>query len=411
MAPASLLAYCFRKSGIDMYISRDHLPLRVPTSGPRISVLLPVFNAEPYLAGSLDSILSQTFENFEIVAIDDGSTDASAKILSDYAGRDARIRIVKQAHLGIAATLNNGLHRTRGEYVARMDADDISTPTRFAQQISFLEQHRDIAAVGCAISIIDVDGNVIGYKKYPQDRERISDCIDNGIVAFAHPAMMFRRSALLIVGGYRCAYEYAEDYDLWTRMVERFTMSNLPDRLLLLRRHPDSITSRHRVRHIFVDKIARATAKIRQGGQFDPTENADILSPKDLQLVLECPQALAALKCELAEYLIRVDQFYREENLDLAFQLSDMMIPGVVEASSENPLAVASALMTQVKGALPSQVMRVLMLLAWRRARQGRLKQLLYLLFAASTHPKGISSAIGAGLGRIRRRMLQGMIG
>src|ERR1700716_545696 len=122
---------------------------------------MPVFNGGSYLAAAVESVLKQSFGDFELLAIDDGSTDQSVSVLSGFARSDGRIRLITQANAGIVASLNRALGLARGEYVARMDADDVALPSRLAMQVAFLDGHPDVAVVGSAIRLIDADGNAI----------------------------------------------------------------------------------------------------------------------------------------------------------------------------------------------------------------------------------------------------------
>src|ERR1700722_2036753 len=120
---------------------------------PRLSVLMPVFNGGRFLAAAVESILKQSLRDFELIAIDDGSTDQSASLLSQLAGSDDRIRVIRQANAGIVTALNRALELARGEYIARMDADDAALPSRLARQAAFLDGHPDVAVVGSAITL------------------------------------------------------------------------------------------------------------------------------------------------------------------------------------------------------------------------------------------------------------------
>ena len=134
---------------------------------PRISVVMPVFNGGSYLAAAVESILKQSFNDFELIVIDDGSTDKTACVLAGFARSDGRIRVIGQANTGVVASLNRALDLARGEYVARMDADDVSLPSRFELQVAFLDTHPEVAVVGSAITLIDEEGSAIRDVDYP----------------------------------------------------------------------------------------------------------------------------------------------------------------------------------------------------------------------------------------------------
>ncbi len=210
---------------------------------PLVSVIMPVYNAERYLRDAVESILAQTFSDFELLAIDDGSQDHSLQILQEYAKQDARVRIhVYENNRGIVAALNQGLALARGTYIARMDADDISRPERFAKQVEFLEEHSETGIVGSAICVIDPDGRQLGIIKFPLDDLSIR-WKSLLICPFAHPSIMLRRSLLLEHElSYRFELTNVEDYDLWVRLLSYTEGANLPEILMLYRAHAWSVS-------------------------------------------------------------------------------------------------------------------------------------------------------------------------
>jgi len=209
---------------------------------PLVSVLMPVYDASRYLAQALESILAQTFADFEFLALDDGSTDGSAAILEDYARRDPRLRVLRRPHGGLVARLAEGLAEARGEFIARMDADDVSHPERFARQVDYLLRHPECSAVGGEVLLIDPEGRPICRCGVAPDHETIDAGMMNGNgMAIVHGAALFRRAAMLDAGGYREEYEVAEDVDLFLRLAERGRLANLPDTLLEYRQHPGKL--------------------------------------------------------------------------------------------------------------------------------------------------------------------------
>ena len=213
-------------------------------SRPLITVLLAVHNGAPWLREAIDSILAQSWREFEFLIIDDASTDATPDILRSY--HDPRIRVIRNAsNLGLTASLNAGLRLATGDLVARQDADDISHPHRLAKQAAFLSAHPQIAAVGSQAWIIDEHGRSLGKKDYPLGHRAIwwSHLWDNAI---AHSAVMFRRKAVQEAGGYDETFRASQDYELWSRLGDRHLLANLPERLLKLRVVSTSITQTHR---------------------------------------------------------------------------------------------------------------------------------------------------------------------
>lgn len=200
-----------------------------------------VHNGARYLREAISSILNQTEKEFEFIIIDDASTDESKSIIHSFG--DPRIIFIKNPqNLGLTKSLNIALQKSTGTYIARMDADDIALPERLTVQKNFLDTHPDIVCVGSALRIIDEHGVERGTK---------SVFTDPDLLAFhmrlknqmAHPTMMFRKDIILSVGGYDEAFRYVQDYDLWSRLLDKgYKFSNIDTPLLLYRSHTGSIT-------------------------------------------------------------------------------------------------------------------------------------------------------------------------
>ena len=247
------------------------------TASPAVSVLMPVYNAGRFLAPALESILSQTFSDFELIAMDDGSRDASGEVLARLAARDSRVRVFTQENQGIVATLNRALELARAPLVARMDADDLSRPDRFARQFAFLRAHPEIAVVSSAVDMIDEDGAYLRTEAYPTLPVAIeSELAHRSCVC--HAGSMSRTAVLRSVGGYRRPTQYAEDYDLFLRISEVARIANLPDALYSIRLHPVTISARHLVAQELAVLAVRGAARMRRSGRPDPLA-ADPVSP------------------------------------------------------------------------------------------------------------------------------------
>lgn len=211
-------------------------------SSPTISVLMPVYNTERYVAKAVDSVLSQTFTDFEFLIVDDGSTDNTLKILQEYASRDARIHLTSRENWGLTKSLNELLTHARGEFVARLDADDIALPQRFEKQVQFLQEHPDVVCVGSALDWIDDRGQFIAHCPMPEENDELQRLMLGGISLLHHPCAMIRRVALNQVGGYDETLPYAEDLDLWLRLGEIGNLANLKESLVLYRLHSQSLS-------------------------------------------------------------------------------------------------------------------------------------------------------------------------
>jgi glycosyltransferase involved in cell wall biosynthesis len=203
---------------------------------PLVSVLLPVRDGAAFVAEAIDSILTQTMAAFELLVVDDGSRDATPRIVADRAARDTRLRMLTQGPLGLVPALNRGLQEARAGYVARMDADDVAMSERLARQVAALDANPTVAALGSACRVIGQDGATLGHRSPPNDPPAIR-CALRRSNCMINPTTMLRRDAVLNAGGYRAAFRYAEDFDLWLRLSERHDLMNLPDRLLAYRQH------------------------------------------------------------------------------------------------------------------------------------------------------------------------------
>jgi glycosyltransferase involved in cell wall biosynthesis len=252
---------------------------------PRISVIMSVYNAERHLADAIRSILNQTFTDFEFLIVNDGSRDSSAAIMDAFAESDPRIRVIRQENRGLIASLNRMLDEARAPLVARMDADDISLPTRFERQIAFLSEHTDHGVVGTNTHELDEGGIIFECSDlHPLDHFGIATAMEYRS-PICHPSVMMRRDAILAVGGYRRPYTHCEDYDLWLRLLERTRLANLPDRLLLYRRSPGQVSARHEIDQKIGAALAWAAHLERAAGRSDPTvglQNVPVLDALDI---------------------------------------------------------------------------------------------------------------------------------
>ena len=206
-------------------------------SEPQLAVVMPVYNAQRYLAEALRSVLSQTFTDFELIVVDDGSKDDSLSIVKQVAGRDPRLKLISRPNTGIVGALTDGVHASRAELIARMDADDLCLPQRFEKQVAFLREHADHVLVGSRVLLIDPDGSPICLWATQTTNEEIDGAHLERRWPMVHPAIMMRKSALMAVGGYRKEYNTLEDLDLFLRLAERGKLANIPEVLLHYRQH------------------------------------------------------------------------------------------------------------------------------------------------------------------------------
>ena len=209
---------------------------------PTVSVVMPVYNAKRYVAETVASVLAQTSGDFEFVIVDDGSTDGTDALLRRLAARDPRIRLNRRPNTGISGALNDGIAMARGEFVARMDADDLMLPERLARQIEFLRGHPDCVAVGAQVEVIDPYGAPVERLAHKLTHEEIEAELLTGCgFAMVHPVVTMRREAVVRAGGYRSQYDTQEDLDVFLRLAEVGRLANLPECLLKYRQHYESI--------------------------------------------------------------------------------------------------------------------------------------------------------------------------
>jgi glycosyltransferase involved in cell wall biosynthesis len=249
---------------------------------PEVSVILSVFNGASFLADALESILCQTFTDFELIAVNDGSTDGSEAVLDTFAKRDTRVRVVHQPNRGLIFSLNRGLELSRGEFIARMDADDVSLPERLTKQVEFLRSNPQIALVGSSMTIIDANGGFLRDIHYPVGHSLVKSKMQEAC-SLAHPTIMARREVLRAMGGYRPSFHHAEDYDLWLRLIEHYEIDNLDEILLLYRQHGGNISVRYRQTQVLSSIFARECHRYRSAGLPDPLK--DIVEPITLDMV------------------------------------------------------------------------------------------------------------------------------
>jgi glycosyltransferase involved in cell wall biosynthesis len=214
---------------------------------PKISVLMPVYNGAAFVKESIESVLAQSFTDFELVVVDDGSIDATPTILAEMAARDARMRVVTKANSGISETLNVGLEATRAPWIARLDADDLMLPQRLERQWDFVTTQPDIVAAGSYFTVIDRDSMPRDtHFPLPRTREELAERLaQRETLTFTHPTMIYLRDVVRCLGGYRKEFEPCEDADLFARMLaEGGTILIQPEVLTWYRVHPGSISSR-----------------------------------------------------------------------------------------------------------------------------------------------------------------------
>ncbi|TWU20715.1 putative glycosyltransferase EpsE [Novipirellula galeiformis] len=232
---------------------------------PEVSVVIPVYNASAYLAEAVESVLRQTFTDWELVAVDDGSSDNSLEILRGFESQDSRIKVLPLTHRGIAGTRNAGIHAAQGEYLAALDNDDIMCPRRLEVQVDFMRKHPDFVAVGAAGLLVDADGDPIAERSFPSSSEEVESELLKGRNPLMQSGMMFRREAMLRVGAYQDDRNFAEDYDLFLRLTEIGRIGNLNEVLMRQRQHISRASAAHYADQNRVVMLALRDAYARRG--------------------------------------------------------------------------------------------------------------------------------------------------
>lgn len=228
---------------------------------PRLSVVMACYNAMPFLPRAVDSIRAQTFEDWELIVVDDGSTDQSPQWLRQAADEDPRIRVIHQENAGQQAAANRAISTSDAPLIARMDADDVASPERLAIQVKFLDDNPDIGLVGGQIERLGVKRSGL-VSNFPLEHDAIVDALMLNHHALCNPTVMFRRELFNQLGGY-WEHDIAEDWDMFLRMSEITRLANLPDVVLSYRFHTGSINGRRIVEAQLYNEYAAECARRR----------------------------------------------------------------------------------------------------------------------------------------------------
>lgn len=259
---------------------------------PKVSVLMPAYNVEKYIAEAIESILNQTFTDFEFIIIDDCSTDKTWEIIQKYAKKDKRIIAIKnEENLKLSTTLNKGIDICKGEYIARMDSDDWSYPDRLQKQYDAISKDPNIGILGGAMEVCDEKLKIINIRKYNLSDYEIRKSLFK-YSPFCHPATIFKKKALL-KENYNPSLDIAEDYDLYFRVGKMYEFANLGDILLKYRTSPTQSSSAKSKRQQYLTLYIRLKAVVEYGYKA-PTEHT-LSSLFQLILIPILPQSLKVL--------------------------------------------------------------------------------------------------------------------
>ena len=319
---------------------------------PAISVVLPVYNAEAYVREAVESILAQTFTDFECIIINDGSADGSEAILRELAARDARIVLVERPNDGYVSALNEGIKIARTELIARMDADDVAMPERFALQHARMVQEHELAVLGSFFNMIDKVGNIIQLVERPLTQKAIAHCLEHSCPV-THPAVMMRRDAVLKAGGYRKAFSHAEDYDLWLRMSDLgYAIANLPQLLLNYRVHGANVSEVHWEAQGRSVILARLAHQVRKAGLPDPFKGVETINA---ELIRSVPAYLRqGVEAELFAHRYSRVSLAGNKELDAAWRHYLQL-----DAQIQRDTSMCHFLMRLLKGAMRQRDLRM----------------------------------------------------
>ena len=248
---------------------------------PQVSVVLTVFNQDRYCRAAIDSVLLQTLADFELIVVDDGSTDDSAAVVDACAALDPRIQVIHTENRGVAPARNLGITRARANLIACLDGDDVSRPQRLEKQVRFLNRHPEVGVVGGAMNLVDADGTHIRRIDYPAQPDA-AVILQGNPIGFS--TAMMRRALAVRVGGFRSICSDAADYDMWLRISEHAALANLNETLVDYRWHGENtlLRAHHSVK--WTAELAKLAARRRRLGKPDPLEQLTRLDKSALDL-------------------------------------------------------------------------------------------------------------------------------
>jgi hypothetical protein len=251
----------------------------VMSKSPRVSVVMTTYNRERYVDVAIQSVLEQSFTDFEFVIVDDGSTDGTAAIIRRHAASDARIHVITQANQGISKAANAGCRAARGDFIARFDSDDICMPDRLMRQVTFLDANPGYAVVSGTGAML-ADKGLTGHEfRLGPALQPLSRLLDE-TCCIVQPAVMMRRQAFETFGPYRQCFEFAEDYDLWLRIADSCELVNLDGPpLIQYRIHPGQASATHLRRQALSTLAAQVATRIRRATGIDPLDDVEELTP------------------------------------------------------------------------------------------------------------------------------------
>ena len=243
---------------------------------PVVSVLMSCYNGEKWIGDAIESVLNQTFRDFEFIIIDDGSKDKSLEIMKDYSAKDSRIRIIEKENTGLPDSLNVGIKEAKGDWIARIDTDDLCEPQRLEKQFDLTTSDPELVLIGSAYHEIDEEGRVQKLQLYPENHPELKKNLLHKKRFFAHSSAFYKTEIVRKAGGYRPRIKKSEDYDLWLRLAETGKLACIPEPLIRFRIHPGQISHEDSGRRQIADgRVALTSYWIRKFGYADPVEQSE----------------------------------------------------------------------------------------------------------------------------------------
>jgi glycosyltransferase involved in cell wall biosynthesis len=310
-------------------------------SSPIVSVVMSVYNGQEFLSETIQSVLNQSFHDFEFVIVDDGSTDGTADILSKYAFSDGRIRVLHNGKMGRSAALNHVIGLAKGKYVANIDADDLAMPGRLEEQVAFMERNPEVGVSGGAFELMTDSGRILDVIRHPLEDSEIRSVMLR-YNPICHSSAILRKDIVLAAQGYRGVFEPSEDYDLWLRMGERSRLANLHNVLVRYRIHANQLSVRKLERQTLCVLAASAAAEQRRSGGPDPFADKQEITLQAVESLGVTPQKILAAFVEAYDsWISQLKEVNPEAALELVEKLTRLSRSGSVQ-----PRILADALMS-----------------------------------------------------------------
>jgi glycosyltransferase involved in cell wall biosynthesis len=322
---------------------------------------MPVYNGERWLESSALSVIEQNFSDLELVIVDDGSLDKTPDIVAELTAADRRVRSLRKENSGIADSLNQGIAAARGEWICRLDADDLALPDRIERQLALATANPSAVLIGGDLATIDSDGSVVRAYSYPTEHNRLVKQLVHGGRFFAHSAIMFRRDRAVALGGYRRRITRAEDHDLWMRLAETGTLHSVGTKVIHYRLHEAQASYLDGGIRQSIDKLIAVTSyHLRRLGQADPVDGSDLEFSKYRSFVEE--RAAASRLADLITFQVQLAKKRREAGTGVA-------LAGIARAALIDP----SLILRLVRSTLGADRTAIEAAQCWMKLRPPRL--------------------------------------